>query len=714
MSWSILTVVIKREHDIVAARQRARQIARSLGFDAQDQTRIATAVSEIARNAYTYAKGGKVEFLIEGQTAPQVFLIRITDDGAGINNLQTILDGQYKSATGMGLGIIGTRRLVDRFHIESDSNKGTSVYLRKLFPKHAPVVTTTLLQKITNTLAQERSNDPLAEVQQQNQELIHTLEQLQQRQDELLRLNRELEDTNRGVVALYAELDEKADHLRRADEMKSRFLSNMSHEFRTPLNSQLALTRILLDRSDGDLTDEQEKQIQFIRKGAESLYELVNDLLDLAKIEAGKIEIHPVEFQIENLFSALRGMLRPLLVNESVNLVFEEPEEIPPLFTDEGKVSQILRNFLSNSIKFTERGEVRVSARMSQVEDSVILDVSDTGIGIDAADQSRIFEEFTQIQSPQQRRVKGTGLGLPLCRKLAELLGGSVSVHSQLGMGSTFTASIPIVFHQENENITVVLSAPAKNEESQLPLVLIVEDNDELLFAYQKYLEGTDFRFQIARSLREARAAVNRLQPDAIILDILLRGENTWDFLAKMKEDDLTSSIPILIVTDVEDRQKGLALGADAYCLKPIERETLLTQLQSLTAPDKQRKVLIIDDDEATRYLYKKLLAGTDYTLLETANGIEGVRIAQSEQPQIIILDMTMPEISGMEVLRQLKSESLTSVIPVIVATSKVLEYNERIEIEERSAALLSKSNLSRDELLRAIKESLDVPSYNI
>lgn len=714
MSWTILTIVIKREHDIVAARQRARQIARSLGFDTQDQTRIATAVSEIARNAYTYAKGGKVEFLIEGQTAPQVFLIRITDEGTGINNLQTILDGQYKSDTGMGLGIVGTRRLVDRFHIESDSNTGTSVYLRKLFPKHAPVVTTVLLQKITGALAQERSNDPIAEVQQQNQELIHTLEQLQQKQDELLRLNRELEDTNRGVVALYAELDEKADHLRRADEMKTRFLSNMSHEFRTPLNSQLALTRILLDRSDGDLTDEQEKQIQFIRKGAESLYELVNDLLDLAKIEAGKIEIHPVEFQIENLFSALRGMLRPLLV-KSVNLVFEEPEDIPTLFTDEGKVSQILRNFLSNSIKFTERGEVRVSAQMSKDKNNVILNVSDTGIGIDAADQSRIFEEFTQIQNPQQRRVKGTGLGLPLCRKLAELLGGSVTVQSQLGMGSTFTATIPIVFHQEKEDVAVVFaSVPAKDEDSQLPLVLIIEDSNELLFTYQKYLEGTDFRVRMARSLREARAALNRLQPDVIILDILLRGEDTWDFLTKLKGDDSTSGIPVLIITDVEDRQKGLALGADGYSLKPIERETLLTQLQSLTSSNRQRKLLIIDDDEATRYLYRKLLAGTDYKLLETANGVEGIRLAQSEQPQIIILDMTMPEISGMEVLLQLKSESLTSGIPVIVATSKILEYNERVEIEGRSAALLSKSNLSRDELLRVIKESLDLQAYKI
>ena len=191
------------------------------------------------------------------------------------------------------------------------------------------------------------------------------MEEIRTRQVELTRVNRELEDTNRGVVALYAELDEKADHLRRADELKSKFLSNMSHEFRSPLNSILALTGLLRDRSDGPLTGEQEQQVDYIRKAAHDLLELVNDLLDLAKVEAGKLEARPIEFEISNLFAALRGMLRPLLLNQSVDLIFEDADHIPTLFTDEGKISQILRNFISNALKFTERGEVRVSAQPS-------------------------------------------------------------------------------------------------------------------------------------------------------------------------------------------------------------------------------------------------------------------------------------------------------------------------------------------------------------
>jgi signal transduction histidine kinase len=274
---------------------------------------------------------------------------------------------------------------------------------------------------------------------------------LRQRQEELEKLNRELEDINRGVVTLYAELDEKAKELRHADEMKTRFLSNMSHELRTPLSSILALSGLLLDRADGDLSSEQEKQVDFIRKAADSLLELVNDLLDSAKIQAGKIDVHPAEFDVTNLFSALRGMLRSLLVNEAVRLVFEEPEGIPLLYSDEGKVSQILRNFISNALKFTERGEVRLATRYDADSGTVTFSVNDTGVGIAPQDQERIFEEFTQLENPAQSRFKGTGLGLPLCCKLAELLGGRIDLESEVGVGSKFSLTLPLRYQPKSK-----------------------------------------------------------------------------------------------------------------------------------------------------------------------------------------------------------------------------------------------------------------------
>ena len=257
--------------------------------------------------------------------------MQVSDDGPGIADLDAVLAGSYRSPTGMGLGIVGARRLMDQFDIESIPGKGTRVTLGRLLPRHAPLVGRDGGGADRRASSRARSRPtPFDEMQRQNQELIRALDELEKRQQELAALNRELEDTNRGVVALYAELDEKADHLRRADELKSRFLSNMSHEFRTPLNSIQALARMLLDRTDGELGAEQERQVQFIRNAAESLSELVNDLLDLAKVEAGKIEIRPVEFDVAHLFGALRGMLRPLLLNESVTLVFEEVEGEPP------------------------------------------------------------------------------------------------------------------------------------------------------------------------------------------------------------------------------------------------------------------------------------------------------------------------------------------------------------------------------------------------
>ena len=276
---------------------------------------------------------------------------------------------------------------------------------------------------MTDALARERPQDLLTEVQQQNQELLRTLEELRANRDELVRLNRELEDTNRGVVALYAELDEKADHLRRADELKTRFLSNMSHEFRTPVNSILSLSRLMLDRTDGDLTEEQEKQTIFIRKSAETLSELVNDLLDLAKIEAGKLTVRPTEFAIADLFSTLRGMLRPLLVSEAIELIFEEPIGLSLLRSDEGKLSQILRNFLSNALKFTERGEIRVSATLTSEGDAVVFAVADTGIGIAPEDQENHFSGVHPTRKPITEAGQRYRAGVASVQKAGRTIG---------------------------------------------------------------------------------------------------------------------------------------------------------------------------------------------------------------------------------------------------------------------------------------------------
>lgn len=281
-----------------------------------------------------------------------------------------------------------------------------------------------------------------ADIQAAQRDLERALASIAEQDAQIAALQSELDETNRGVLALYAELDTQAQQLREATEMKSRFLAYMSHEFRTPISSIRSLTRLLLERIDGPLTEEQEKQVTFIQGTAHEFADMVDDLLDLAKVEAGRVEISPAWFDMVDLFSALRGMFKPVLINPDVALVFEEPQVKVQLYTDNKKLSRILRNFISNALKFTLKGEVRVSARAT--DDSIRFAVSDTGIGIASEFHHAIFHDFAQIDSPIQKRLRGTGLGLSLSRQLAELLGGAVSLESEPGVGSTFFVTLPL------------------------------------------------------------------------------------------------------------------------------------------------------------------------------------------------------------------------------------------------------------------------------
>jgi CheY-like chemotaxis protein len=396
---------------------------------------------------------------------------------------------------------------------------------------------------------------------------------------------------------------------------------------------------------------------------------------------------------VNNVFGALRGMLRPLLLNTSVNLVFDEPEGIPPLHTDEGKVSQILRNFISNALKFTEQGEVRVSASLSPDGKSVVFSVADTGIGIAPEHQEIIFQEFTQLENNMQRKVRGTGLGLPLSKKLAELLGGNVSVTSELGLGSTFSATIPLVYSPTQAFSDVVLP-PESLDQARLP-VLVIEDEIETRLLYEKYLRGTGFQPVPARSIREARVLLETIRPAAIILDILLRGEDSWALLAELKAAPETRDVPVLVITYVEDRQKALSLGANAFANKPVERRWLLDRLHTLTGRKSLRKVLLIDDEEVSRYLLRQLFPRQSAQVIEARNGDEGLAFARDEQPHLILLDLLMPEPGGYEVLEQLHADPRTADIPVVIASSKALDEAERARVKRQAAGFLPKSTLT-------------------
>ena len=421
----------------------------------------------------------------------------------------------------------------------------------------------------------------LDELRHANSTLRAALIEADLKRDELSRLSRELDETNRGVVALYAELDERADELRRADHAKTRFLSNVSHELRTPLNSIRALAGLLLDRLDGPLTEEQSKQVTFIHTAAGELRQTVDDLLDIAKIAAGGSEVQHQPFEIEELFGALRGTLKPLLSGNGVALHFDAAARLPTMVSDERKIAQILRNLVSNALKFTESGEVRVRAEVADDARTVRFEVSDTGIGIAPDDHDRIFEEFFQIANPLQVNATGTGLGLPLCRRLATLLGGTIEVESVPGEGSCFRVVLPRFFEGHSEP-----NAPD-------------------------------------------------MPPDG---------------------------------------------GAKANPCSTQEPQTL--------------RILLIDDDPAARYAVRRRLEGNSVSIVETDTGSSGLDAVSTSAPHLVVLDLQLPDVHGLEVLRLLRALPQAQEIPVAVLTSLDLDNAAHSELQDSLVTVLSKKDI--------------------
>jgi len=570
----IVGCALRSEEDVVHARQVARTLAGELGFSLQDQTRISTAVSEIARNAFSYGGGGTVEFAVDIKARPQQLVIEVRDQGPGIKNLADVLEGQYESATGMGLGIIGSRRLVDDFTIASEPGHGTRVRLVKHLPPER-MMRRDGVGALGTRLALQPRPDPLEEMRAQNREIIANIEELHRRQEELHHLSTELTNTNQGVVALYAELDDKAESLRRASEMKSRFISNVSHELRTPINSIIAISGLLLDRLDGGLTPEQERQITYVRQSARGLSEMINDLLDIAKIEAGKIDVRAEEFVVDPLFAELRGTMRALQY-PGVELIFDCPPGMT-CRTDRGKVAQILRNLISNALKFTPGGRVAVTARLTD-DGLVRFAVADTGIGIPADKLDLIFEEFVQVENPLQAKAKGTGLGLPLCRQLAQLLGGSIGLQSALGKGSTFYVVVPAIYAGR------AAERPPREAKPLAAASVVVVDDDPAIghVIAQRLREAGSTQVHVYESGVEGLAAIRALRPDLAILDLQIPDLGGDAILRDLKDNAETRAIPVAIVTSAEvgeAQRRGLAAAVGIWSKAALSREAVLGML---------------------------------------------------------------------------------------------------------------------------------------
>jgi signal transduction histidine kinase/CheY-like chemotaxis protein len=521
---------------------------------------------------------------------------------------------------------------------------------------------------------------------------------------ELLRINAELSESNQGILALHRELQEKSDQTREENEIKTRLVANLSHELRTPLHSILGLTQLLSSGLDGCLAPEQEKQVRFIRASAEELLALINDVLDLSRLDAGHAQVRLDRFSLGELVASLRGVLRPLVpVGAPFELVIEDPPGPVELETDQTKLSQIIRNLVSNAIKFTERGEVRV--RFAAHDERLEIEVSDTGIGIAEGDLEKIFEEYGQIESHLQRRLKGTGLGLPLSKRLVERLGGTLRVTSRVGDGSTFTVDLPLR-HDEAREMQELLDR-SRRKPPDAASILVVEDDRQTLFLYEKYLVLAGFHVMPARSVEDALALMRAHRPAAIVLDVMLEGDSSWGFLAQLKSDPATHDIPVLVVTVTNREAKARALGADEFWLKPVDQQRLLRKLKELARQTPLVRVLVIDDDETARYIIRKHLENSPHIVFEAATGDQGIAIARAEHPHVILLDFLLEGCTAFDVIDDLKADPRTRTIPIIVITSHVLDAIDQRRLLEEAEAVISKQNLSRELAINRIRDAL-------
>ncbi|HZR00520.1 MAG TPA: response regulator [Chloroflexota bacterium] len=523
-------------------------------------------------------------------------------------------------------------------------------------------------------------------------------------------LNAELEAR---VADRTAQLATAVRELEAASRAKSEFLANMSHELRTPLNAIIGFSELLIDARDDEDAAARTAYLQTIHASGQHLLALVNDILDLSKIEAGKMEVRLAPVAVAEVVAQALATVQPLAARKGIAL-FVAAEGAGEIVADEGRLTQILLNLLSNAVKFTPEGG-RVTVEAVRLPDVVQVSVSDTGIGIAPEDHDRIFDEFQQVDGSASRRQEGTGLGLALTRRLVELHGGRIWVESALGQGSRFHVTLPSrpappAVSVARASAGAALGAAASGDD-RLPLVLVVEDDPRAASLLSIHLNQGGYRTEIAVDGREALEKARALRPAAITLDVLLPELDGWEVLRALKRDRRTRDVPVVIASVVDDERLGRALGAVDYFVKPVDRRALLARLEglSLTTRAKARdvRVLVVDDDPAALDLVEGMLHPAGFTVLRALAGAEGIEVARRARPDLVLLDLTMPGMSGLDVIAALKGDADTRDIPILILTARNLTPADKAALNGRVAAVLRKRELAAVDLLALLDEAL-------
>ncbi|RPI74312.1 MAG: response regulator, partial [Ignavibacteriales bacterium] len=533
--------------------------------------------------------------------------------------------------------------------------------------------------------------------------------------DEYQKQNEQITKQNEKLVDLHKEIQVKADELavqkEKAEEsthMKSQFLANMSHELRTPMNSILGLTELILESSS--LKGKNKERLEVVLKSGKRLMNLINDILDLSKIEAGKMEIREDQVMLDEIIDDVENAITPLTLNKKIEFkVTKNINTHVRISTDRGRITQVLINLLGNAVKFTDKGYVELAVSIPNRE-ILKFDITDTGIGLSQSDQQIIFEEFRQVDGTTTRKYGGTGLGLTICRKIAEMLNGALSVQSEIGKGSTFSFTIPLnvleIRSEKSDEPKVNIETLLKNRKHP---ILIIDDDPEIRYTIGQYLISRGYEVAYAEDGEQGLEKAVKLQPFAITLDVMLPKKDGWNILKEFKENPATRDIPVILISVMGDKNLGFGLGAFEYFVKPISSEKLLSAFSRLENLAKKRieKIVIVDDDEMEFEKFKTAFKN-DSVNIECINDS---RLAYSKileiQPDLIILDLLMPEIDGITLSHKLKSSKETRHIPVIISTAKDLSDSEKSMLNDTVEEITVKSKGHPLDVLKIVRDRI-------
>jgi two-component system sensor histidine kinase/response regulator len=514
--------------------------------------------------------------------------------------------------------------------------------------------------------------------------------------EEAVRINEELMIANRNLEIRNSEVE-------RASHFKDQFLSTMSHELRTPLNAVLGFSELLTDPRSGSLNDRQKRYLQHVHMGGQHLLRLINDILDLSIIEAGRLHLSIGDVAVHALFAEVSEALQSLAEKKSQLLLhFASPELV--VRADTIRFRQILTNLIGNAIKFTpERGKVELAAHLQG--DHVRIDVRDSGPGIPQQEQERIFDAFHRLRQ-SDKTVEGTGLGLAIARSLVELQGGSLNLESEPGAGSCFYFTLPVAqgpHKSKDERIDSPSSSLAEVS------VLVIEDDAAAAYLIESQLSLAGYKVVVCSKSQEAVEAAAELQPSAVTLDIMMRPVSGWDVLSALKSDPRTAKIPVIIITIVDQRPTGVLLRADEYIVKPVNGAILLAAMErclSRRIIECGQDILVVEDDAASREFVSDLLSSRGHLVRTAVDGIEARAQVQASLPRLVILDLTLPGVSGIQLIAEWRANLHTANLPVFVLTSKDLSQEERGFLEVNTEALFSKQEQGLEALMKQIQRA--------